>query len=375
MASIKDRTAIVGIGATELYRQSGRTVMSLALEACQKAIADAGLTTKDVDGILTYQLADSVSPREVGIRLGLGDIRYCVDWTAGGNAASAIVAMAAMAIVNGLANTIVLFRAMNGRSGVRMGGTGQAPSQYVGGGAQFTAPYGLFGPPSMYALMARAHMAKFGTTSRQLGAIAVTLRKHAALNPRAMMRTPITLEDHQSSRMIVDPFRLLDCCLETDGAMACVVTSSARATDLRHRPVYVVAATGGMPEPPELWESYGKEAAPRLYKAAGITVKDIDFACIYDAFTWVLLCQLEDFGFCPKGEGGPFVEEGHIGLGGDIPINPHGGLLCEGYVHGLNHAIEAVTQLRGEAGARQVKGAEIGLTTGVMGSSALILRR
>jgi acetyl-CoA acetyltransferase len=224
-------------------------------------------------------------------------------------------------------------------------------------------------------------MAKYGTTSMQFGAIAVASKKHGAMNERAQIREPITLEDHQLSRFIAEPFHIFDCCLETDGACALVVTSAERARDLKHPPVYISAGIGGMfgdgtgDRSTPGWERYGTKLAPRLFADAGVTPKDIDVAELYDCFSYMVLVTLEDFGFCEKGEGGPFVEGGRIELGGELPVNTHGGLMSEGYMQGLGHVLSATEQLRGDAGIRQVQGAEIALTTGVTGRSALILRR
>lgn len=384
--NLKDQCAIAGIGWTQFSKNSGMSVLSLALEACLNAIEDAGLSVEEIDGVLTYNLGDSVSPTAVATALGLPSLRYHLEWWVGGPGSCGIVATAAMAVLSGMAGTVVCFRALNGRSGFRLGGTGQTPSAQDE--AQFTVPYGWATYPQYLAMCCQRHMLLYGTTSRQLGAIAVTCRKHASLNERAMMRTPFTLEEYLSSRMIVEPFRLLDICLETDGGCAVVVTSAERARDLKRPPIYIMsAAYGGGPSPglgyagflswPEHAETFGKYIAPQLFSTAGIGPKDVDVAEIYDCFTWSLLAQLEDFGFCRKGEGGPFVEEGRIEMGGDLPVNTQGGLLSEGYIHGFNNVLEAVSQLRGDAGPRQVQDAEIALCTGfgVSTGSALILRR
>jgi acetyl-CoA acetyltransferase len=233
---------------------------------------------------------------------------------------------------------------------------------------------------------ARQHMARYGTTSEQLGAIAVAQRDYAVQNERAMMRTPVTLADYLQARWIAEPFRLLDCCLETDGACAVVVTTVEQARDLRWMPVVVAGIAWALGHSsvsvgwPDLTESAAIHTSRRLYAMAGLGASDLDFAELYDCFTYSVLVQLEDFGLCAKGEGGPFVESGHTARGGAFPVNTHGGALSEGYIHGLNHTTEAVLQLRREAGTRQVPGAEVGLVTGQAGilsgeTSALILRR
>jgi len=388
MHALKDKAAIAGIGWTSFTKDSGASVLSLATEACKKAIDDAGLNVKEIDGIVTHNMSDSVMPQEVATCLGLPGLGYHLEYWGGGPAGCQTVINAAMAIAMGMAHNVVCFRALNGRSGHRLGGTGNRPP--ATGEAQFLIPYGWTSFVHTFTHMARRHMIEYGTTQKQLGVVAVTERKHASMNERAMMRTPITIDDYFNSRMIAEPLRLLDICVETDGACAVVVTSAENARNLRHRPVYVMgAAIGSGPDPTPYgmntfgWlrgshtELYGKYISPQLYGMAGITPRDIDLAEIYDEMTIAVLVQLEDFGFCKKGEGGPFVEEGRIEIGKELPVNTHGGFLSEGYLHGLNHVAEAVSQLRGEAGPRQVKNAEIALCTslGMQAGSALILRR
>ena len=386
---LNHKPAIVGIGGTRYSKSSGVSVLGLAAEACQKAIDDSGLAVREVDGIVTFGMNDSVQPQEVAACLGLSNLRYHMDYWGGGPTSNQVVATAAMAVATGMANNVVCFRALNGRSGRRLGGAGERPS--TEGEAQFLIPFGWTSFAHCFAVWATRHMAVYGTTSRQLGMVAVTARQHATTNERAMMCIPMTLTDYFNSPMICWPFRLFDICLETDGGCALVVTSAERARHLRHRPVYISAAIhGGGPNPagyglnlaPYIrWkdhtESYARYIAPELFARAGVTPKDVDIAEIYDEMTIATIIQLEDFGFCQKGEGGPFVEEGRTAIGGDIPVNTHGGLLSEGYLHGLNHVVEAVSQLRGDAGPRQVKDAEVALTTGMGGptGSALILRR
>jgi acetyl-CoA acetyltransferase len=250
----------------------------------------------------------------------------------------------------------------------------------------FENPYGVFVPAQWYAFIARRHMYEYGTTSRQFGAVAVAMRKYAQLNDNAIMRgKPMTIDEHQNSSMVVDPLRLLDCCLESDGAAAVVICSADRVRDVRHQPIYIMGVAEGHPDSPSclsnrpsLTELGVKKAAPRAFAMAGVTPKDIDVAEIYDCFTPIVICQLEDIGFCNKGEGGPFVEGGRIELGGELPVNTHGGLLSQSHVLGMNHVAEAVKQLRGSAGKAQVKDTEIALVSGYgdMGAGSIaILRR
>lgn len=384
MYTLRDKYAIAGIGYTDFSAKSGRTVLDLALEAGRKAIADSGIASAEIDGVVSFHFNDSVPSIAVATGLGLPEARYAVEFSSGGNAANLIVMTAAAAIEAGLAKNVLVYRAMNGRSGFRLGGGRDMASRGI---TQFTAPFGWITYPQAMAMWCRRHMIKYGTTSEQLGEIAVTCRRHAGPNPRAMQRAPMTLADHQASRMIVEPFHLLDICLESDGACAVVVTKAEQARDLRHKPVYIMgAAYGGGPNQgddlfdairwPDHAHNYAKYISDDLWRSAGVGPKDVDVAEIYDCFTYSVIMQLEGLGFCKEGEGGAFCQDGRIGMGGEIPINTHGGLLSEAYIHGFNHVIEAVEQLRGQAGPRQVEGAEIALTTaGAMTcGSALVLR-
>ena len=233
-------------------------------------------------------------------------------------------------------------------------------------------PFGFTAPPQWYSVMARRHMHEFGTRSEHLGAIALAMRGHAQLNPNAVMHgKPMTLDDYMASPMLADPYRFFDCCLETDGGAAVVVTSAERARDLDTRPVRILAAACGQPYPADeitnrkdIFRTGLTIAAPEAFGKAGVTPADVDFAMIYDCFTFEVLQQLEEVGFCKRGEGGPFVEGGRIELGGELPVNTHGGLLSEAHVLGMSHIVEAVRQLRGDLGERQVNGAQLGVVTG-----------
>jgi acetyl-CoA acetyltransferase len=295
---------------------------------------------------------------------------------------AATVGAAAMAVASGQAEAVVCWRALNARSEFRMGGTGRPTPALTE--FQYQTPYGLFAPPQQYALVARAYMQASGATSADLAAVAVTQRENATHNPRAMMRTPLTVDEYFASPWISEPLRLFDCCLETDTAVAVLVTSAERARDLRQPPVLVSgAATGGghnlySGSRTDYAISATADLAPRLYRNAGIEPGEIDVAELYDAFTPLVLMQLEDYGLVPRGGAPEFVSNGGNAVTGRLPVNTHGGHLSEGYAHGLNHVIEGVLQLRGQA-ACQVPGARTALCTGQPGyvsgvSSALVLR-
>jgi len=233
-------------------------------------------------------------------------------------------------------------------------------------------PQGLSTPAQWYSLFARRHMIEFGTTREHLGAVALTMRNHALLNPHAMMYgRPLTMDEYKASKMIADPYLMFDCCLETDGASAVIVARADRGADSAHRPVRIAAVAEGHADNADdiinrrdFFNLGLTKAAPRAFAEAGLTPTDVDLALIYDCFTFEVIQQLEEAGFVPRGEGGPFVADGNIALGGTLPVNPHGGLLSEGHIAGINHVVEAVVQLRGEAGPRQVKDAEVAAVTG-----------
>jgi acetyl-CoA acetyltransferase len=381
---MRDRVAIAGIGMTELSKDSGVSTLTLGCRAILAAVEDAGLRPEEVDGIATHRVGDSVLPAVLAQALGIRDLRWYADQFGGGSTSCSIVGQAALAVHAGLADAVVCYRAINARSEFRMGGIGRPLVDAVE--TQYQAPYGYFAPPQQFAMAARQHMLRYGTTQEQLGAVAVAQRAHAAGNDRALLREPITMGDYLASRWVVEPFRLLDCCLETDGAVAVVLTSAERARDLRRRPVLIRSAAWGSGftlysnQQPDLTVTPAAAMAQRLWSLAGLGPSDVDVAELYDCFTYTVVVQLEDYGFCRKGEGGDFVASGATRLGSSLPVNTHGGFLSEGYVHGLNHVFEAVSQLRGDAGARQVAGAEVALCTAQPGyvsgnTSALVLRR
>ncbi len=384
MWKLRDKCAIAGIGQTTFTKASGRTVLDLASEACLKAVQDSGLELSEIDGIISFNFNDSVPAIAVASSLGIPHAMHAVDYAAGGNGANLIVLAATAAIEAGLAKNVLVYRAMNGRSGFRLGGGRDMNARGI---TQYTAPFGWITYPQAMAMWCRRHMIKYGTTSEQLGRVAMTFRENAALNDAAMLRQPFTMDEYLSSRMIVEPLRVLDICLESDGACAVVVTGSEQARDLKQKPVYITGGAygGGLNQGDDLFDAirwpdhsrnYAASISDDLWASAGLTPKDVDVAEIYDCFTYSVLMQLEGFGFCKEGEGGPFVEAGNIARTGSLPTNTHGGLLSEAYIHGFNHVLEAVRQLRHEAGARQVPDAKVALTTaGAMTcGSAMLLR-
>jgi len=376
------RVAIAGIGQTEFSKNIGRSERQIALEAIQLALKDAGLSPAGVDGLVRFDM-ETTSEVEIARNLGIPNLRFFGEVGYGGGGGCAAVGHAAMAIETGWARTVVCWRARNRGSGGRpWAGT----CAEVGGDAQFYVPFGLVRPVDQIAMLARRHMHEYGTTSEQLGAVAVAFRKHAARNPHALMREALTLEDHQTSRMVSDPLRKLDCCLETDGALAVVLTSLERARDLRQRPAVVLAAAQGtgpehvvmanyhqprMLDTPSLW------AARELWARAGVQPSDVDCAQFYDAFTPLVVFSLEEYGFCKPGEGGAFCEAGRLEWpAGELPSNTSGGGLSEAYVHGFNLILEGVRQVRGTS-TSQVRDANVCLVTSGAGvpTSALLLAR
>ncbi len=367
--TISRRAAVAGVGHTAYSRRSDRSELAMAAEASLAAIKDAGLTPEEIDGIVRLNM-DNVTEVDLQNALGIPRLRYYPHF--GWADLCGAVTSAAMAIAAGMASSVLVFRSMNGRSGRRLGVA--QPVQIATGDSAFSAPYGNLTPVQWDALIARRHMHQYGTTSRQFGAVAVACRKHANRNPQAIMyRQPMTIEDHQASRMIADPLRLLDCCLECDGAGAIVITAAERARDLRRPPAYILAGAMGTGPRQGVHRPYAypnmaefpetKFVAQQVFGMAGVKPQDIDVAQIYEHFSVAVIIALEDFGFCNKGEGGPFVEGGRIEIGGGLPVNTSGGNLSEVYIHGITHIIEGVRQVRGVSTA-QVPGAELSLVAG-----------
>jgi acetyl-CoA acetyltransferase len=388
--AIRDRTAIVGIGWTPFTRGSGTSTLNLALKASINAAEDAGVPVQDIDGVITHYFAqyDAVAATDVVRGLGLRQCHFEVNNAIGGGWSCGPALLAAQLVHCGVCKYVLVYAA-NNRYSERTAFQAR-PVEAARGNEQFTAPFGSHHAAATYGPRATAHMARYGTTSLDFAHLAVTQRRHAMLNTKALMRSPMTIEDHQSSRWVVYPFRLLDCCQQNDGAVAYLITSAERARDLRHRPVHIMAGTGGTGPTAGLWETNGAAAAPRLYEGAGISAKDVSFAELYDPFTFMCMTHMEDFGLVPKGESGAWVREGRNGLDGSCPVNTHGGLLSEAHFSGQNHVIEAVQQLR-EGGViddlcegshtydrrtcRQVRDPQIALLCGETGQTSMLLRR
>jgi acetyl-CoA acetyltransferase len=381
------KASIVGIGATEFSKESGRSEMSLASEAVAAAIADAGLKPSDIDGMVTYS-TDNNPDVEIARHVGIGSLRHFSRVHYGGGAACGTIVMAAMAVATGVADAVVCYRAFNERSGRRFGaGVQDLPNAATAERAQFswTTPAGQLTPASWVAMVARRYMHLYGATSADFGRVAVAGRRHAANNPAAWFyNDPITLEDHQASRWIVDPLHLLDCCQESDGGQALVVTSAERARDLPNTPALIVAGAQGAGVDQWTMTSFFRDdiaqlpemkvVADELWTSSGLTPADIQTAILYDHFTPYVLMQLEEFGFCGRGEAKDFIKDGALEMGGRLPINTHGGQLGEAYIHGMNGIAEAVRQVRGTS-VNQVDKVENVLVTAGTGvpTSGLIL--
>lgn len=386
--SLHKKAAIVGIGATEFSKDSGRSELQLSVEATRAALEDAGLTPADVDGLTTFTM-DTSSEIALARELGLGSMRFFSRINYGGGAACATIQQAAMAVATGVADVVVAYRGFNERSGQRFGQVQPWAAQQVntnGIDNAWTYPLGLSTPAATVAMQARRYMHDYGVTSADFGAVAVADRRHAATNPAAFFyRKPITLEDHQASRMIADPLHLLDCCQESDGAVAIVVTSPERARDLAQPPVQIAAAAQGSAPDQYVMTSYYRDeigipemgvVATDLWRQSGLTPADIDTAVLYDHFTPYVLMQLEELGFCGRGEAKDFVRGGAIELGGRLPVNTHGGQLGEAYLHGMNGIAEGVRQVRGTS-VNQVSSVDNVLVTAGTGvpTSGLVLTR
>ncbi|MFZ2173107.1 MAG: lipid-transfer protein [Rhodococcus sp. (in: high G+C Gram-positive bacteria)] len=387
MSGLSGRAVIAGIGATDFSKDSGRSELRLAAEAVTAAVADAGLTPSDVDGLTSFTM-DTNTEAAVARAAGIPNLKFFSRIHFGGGAACATVQQAAMAVATGVADVVVAYRAFNERSGMRYGQVNSGLVQQVnssGTDNAFSYPHGLSTPAAFVAMVARRYMHEYGATSEDFGRIAVTDRKHAAVNPDAFFYgKPITLEDHQRSRFIAEPLHLLDCCQESDGGIAIVVTSPERAKDLKQKPVVIAAAAQGSGSDQYIMTSYYRPelaglpemelVGRQLWDQAGLGPQDMDMAVLYDHFTPYVLMQLEELGFCGRGEAKDFIADGAIELGGRLPLNTHGGQLGEAYIHGMNGIAEGVRQIRGTS-VNQVPGARNVVVTAGTGvpTSGLVL--
>lgn len=370
LGRLKDKYAIVGAGLSEFGKIRDKSTIGFTLTGIKRALEDAGLSRDDVDGLLVAMPAMMGEEHGWAARIAALlelSARFTYTMDIGGATPVAMVQTAAMAIDAGLANVVVC---AYGHSESPQGAAFAIPN------LEFTMPYGDIGATAVQAHIARRHMHEYGTTSEQLGHVAVALRHNACLNPDAQMypKGPITIEDHQKSRWVVDPLHLFDCCVQTNGGGAVIVTSAEWSRDLKKRPVFIrgmgQSHSAEMIEPwPDKREHRGGVSAGRMcFEMADMKPGDMDLIQLYDGFTILVVCELENYGFCPVGEGGPFVEDGKLKVGGALPCCTAGGLLSEGHLMGMGHIVEAVRQLRGGSGERQVEGAGTCFVSGYGGA-------
>lgn len=401
--TIKDKCAVVGVGATDYYRRGQsvpQSTMEMAIKATLAALDDAGLTKDDLDGFALYSGAP-VDPGAMAKEMGIGQVGFAASLTSGGGGAAGSIGLAAAAINAGMANVVVSLMTLQ-QAARRLGGSSEGPRQFAqaaggayGGGVSvppataFSAPAGMGSPGHNFSMVTQRHMHQYGTKREHLAEICINQRNNALTRPKALMKTPLTLDEYFNARMISDPLCLFDYTMESDGAVAVITTSVERAKDLRHPPAVIAGSVaGGHTDNYSLlgwWQQKGNEfassghrnVAKQLYEMAGVGPEDIDVACFYDHFSPMVLMQVEDYGLCPIGEGGPFIADGNIRLGGKVPVNTHGGNLSEAYIIGMTHIVECVEQIRGTA-INQVEGAEYALCTGgpaVIPMSGSILRK
>ena len=403
---LRDKYAIVGVGETPYTRGSGKTTRAMGSFAVRAAMADAGLKNTEIDGMLSYQSGDSTFAPMVAGDLGIR-LNFYMDVFGGGSSTEALVGIAIGVIEAGLCKTVAIFRSMNGFSQVRIGGTGARAAAPVNGDQLHARAYGWQSAGQMFSPTFMRHMYDYGTTPEQVATVKVIHSEHASNNPKAYYKKRFTVDEVLSSRIICKPLHLLDCCVETDNATCFIVTRAEHARDLRHTPALIRGVVGRCNKPrmdmhyqhgpiSTVAGHYGKNI---LWPNAGVGPEDIDLTGAYDAFTFTTMLQLEDYGFCKKGEGGHYVSDGTMRLGGKRPNNTSGGHLCEGYTHGMNIVIENVRQLRhdvddscpigpdgkrqhtydySEGGCRQVKNAEVTANLGwaMPGTgSAMVMRR
>ena len=369
------RAAIVGIGETEYVRGAGSTPVEMMVEAAHAALADSGLRGRDLDGIIPPPVYTTAE--ELATTLGVVDLRHAVTVEMGGASPVAAIGHAARAVTEGIASAVLVVVGWNGYTAMRPkpGAHRVRVPEFqatVRAFRDFYRPYGAVLPVQVYSWIATRYQRLYGVPPDAPGTVAVAMRRHSRMNPKAVMREkPLTMEDYLASRWVSEPMRLYDCCLETDGACAVIVTSTERARDLAKPPVAVLGAAEGHPYPADdipartdMLKIGLHDAGPRALAEAGVQAASADLLGIYDCFTWTVLWQIEALGLCGRGEAKDWVRGGRIELGGEMPINVNGGLLSEAHVWGLNNVVEVVRQLRHEAGARQVAGAELAIVTG-----------
>ncbi|UVI36424.1 thiolase C-terminal domain-containing protein [Brevibacterium spongiae] len=373
--SIKDKAAIIGVGHTEYTRGTHRTEIEQSLSAAIAACRDAEIDSASIDGVV-MGWRDEPTNEDFINALGIRDLKYHAHVHIGGASPAAAVFNAALAVATGVASRVVVVTGWNAFSSPsRLSEVSDRPTVVnVPGKAlreNLEAPLGLLAPMQWYSFHANRWIHDYNIDRDAMATVALTARAHAHLNPHAFMRDrPMTRDDYYASPLLVEPFRKFDVSLETDGAAA-VVVSSASSANTSRRPIYIAGGAEGHADSPDdllnrpdLLDMGIGRAAPRAFEMAGVEPKDFDFAELYDCFSFIVLRQLEEMGFCGRGESPDFVKDGHTALGGELPINTHGGLMSEAHVAGMNHVVEAVRQLRGEADERQVPGAELGLVTG-----------
>ena len=405
-ASLREKYAVVGVGETEYLRGSNTTTRAMAVTAVRNAMVDAGLDAGEVDGMLSYSGGDSTLSTFVSADLGIR-LNFFMDVNGGGSSTEALVGIAMGVIEAGMCQTVAIFRSMNGHSQTRIGGTGARAAAPVVNEFLHERSYGWQSAGQKFAPAFMRHMHDYGTSPEQVAHVKVAHSHHASNNPKAYYKQRVTVEDVINSRMICKPLHLLDCCVETDNATAIIVTSIERAKDMRQIPALIRGVVGRVSKPrADLYYEAGPistvagyYASPRLWRNSGLGPEDVDVTGSYDAFTFTTMLQLEDYGFCKKGEGGDYVSNGTTFLGGSRPNNTSGGHLCEGYTHGIAMVVENVRQLRHEAddscsigpdgkrqhtydysegGCRQVRDVEISANLGwaTPGTgSALVMRR
>ncbi|MDP4788525.1 MAG: lipid-transfer protein [Haliea sp.] len=384
---LKNKAAIAGIGLTEFSKKSGVSELSLAAQATLAACQDAGLHPSAIDGFVSYTL-DSTDEIELARAVGAGDLKLFTKVNYGGGAAVGTILHAVMAVATGVADNVICYRAMNGRSGQRMGQgiSGQIVSSDLVHWSWYM-PYGMLTPGSWIAMIANKYMQHYGVTAEDLGRVAISQRNYAQSNPRSFFHgKPLTMEDYLASKMIADPLRLYDFCQETDGGCAILVTSAERARDLQQKPAIIRGVVQASTRGQEQMTSYYRDeldslpememAARLVYEQSGLGPNDINAACLYDAFTSEVIMQLESFGFCGRGEGKDMVREGALDIDGRLPNNTHGGLLSEAYIHGMNSIAEGARLVRGTS-TSQPEGVEHVLVSSGVGvpTGALILGR